>query len=134
PRRTVMKTRTSRGKYGRAAVALLVIVSGTDIVLGQQEAWLEKKDQPLDISLGAVQAVADQGPPSSVEQGRTELTDSFGDWREWQLKERREAFKDTKFEINFRTFFLDRHKFDGAESQAWAIGGWAGLKTGYFLD
>ncbi len=49
-------------------------------------------------------------------------------------KERREAFEDTTFEINFRTFYFDRHKFDGSESQAWAIGGWAGLKTGYFLD
>ena len=42
--------------------------------------------------------------------------------------------EDTKFEFNLRTYFLDRNKFDGIESEAWAIGGWAGLKTGYFLD
>ncbi|MGH8093222.1 MAG: OprD family outer membrane porin [Chthoniobacterales bacterium] len=129
-----MKARTSLAKRGRAAVALLVILGSADATLGQQEVWLEKQDQPLDLSLGAVQAVANDNSLSSVEQGRTQITDSFGDWREWQLKERREAFKDTKFEFNFRTFFLDRHQFSGAESQAWAIGGWVGLKTGYFLD
>ena len=29
---------------------------------------------------------------------------------------------------------FDRHQFNGSESEAWAIGGWLGLKTGYFLD
>ena len=70
---------------------------------------------------------------SSVEQGRTPLTDTFS-FRDFQLETRRKALKDTKFEFNFRTYFLDRGHFDGSESQAWAIGGWAGLKTGYFLD
>ena len=50
------------------------------------------------------------------------------------MEKRRQAFKDTKFEINFRTFYFDRHQFSNANSEAWAIGGWAGLKTGYFLD
>ena len=70
---------------------------------------------------------------SSVEQGRTSLDDWYG-WREWRLKERREAFQDTKFEINLRTFYFDRNQFNGSERQAWAIGGWVGVKTGYFLD
>ena len=42
--------------------------------------------------------------------------------------------KDTKFEFNFRTFYFDRSDFNGSEKQAWAIGGWLGVKTGYFLD
>src|SRR5205814_4550711 len=42
--------------------------------------------------------------------------------------------KDTKFEFNLRTFYFDRSDFSGAEKQAWAIGGWVGVKTGYFLD
>ena len=70
---------------------------------------------------------------SSEEDGHTQLAESF-DWRQWRLEKRRGALEDTKFEFNFRTFYLDRNKFDGIESQAWAIGGWAGLKTGYFLD
>ena len=62
-----------------------------------------------------------------------QLDESF-DFREWRLEKRRNALEDTKFEFNLRTYFLDRNQFDGIESEAWAIGGWAGLKTGYFLD
>ena len=110
-------------------------MSGVDAVLGQQPVWMENgTDQSLDISLGAVKAVPGEDALSSVEQGQTPMVDSFGNWREWRLKERREAFKDTKFEINLRTFYFDRNQFNGSESQAWAIGGWAGVKTGYFLD
>src|SRR4029453_12877923 len=42
--------------------------------------------------------------------------------------------KDTKFELNLRSFYFDRSDFNGSEKQAWAIGGWLGVKTGYFLD
>ena len=50
------------------------------------------------------------------------------------MEKRRQALKDTKFELNFRTFYFDRSDFNGSEKQAWAIGGWLGVKTGYFLD
>ena len=72
---------------------------------------------------------------TSTEQGRTtDLDRVFGDWREWRLEKRRQAFKDTKFEFNFRTFYFDRSDFNESEKQAWAFGGWVGVKTGYFLD
>src|ERR1700704_470833 len=114
-----MKIRPSLGGYGRIAAALLVIISGVNVVVGQQ-------------------AVTTPTPPpgaaeSSVEEGHTQMDESF-DFRQWRLEKRRSALEDTKFEINLRTMFLDRNKFDGIESEAWAIGGWAGLKTGYFLD
>ena len=50
------------------------------------------------------------------------------------MEKRRQALEDTKFEFNLRTFYFDRSDFTGAEKQAWAIGGWVGVKTGYFLD
>src|SRR5205809_509204 len=71
---------------------------------------------------------------TSTEQGRTDLDQSFGDFRAWQLKERREALADTKVEFNLRTFYFDRSDFTGAEKQAVAFGGWVGVRTGYFLD
>ena len=72
---------------------------------------------------------------TSTEEGRTtDLDQSFGDSREWRLEKRRQALADTKFEFNLRTFYFDRSDFTGAEKQAWAIGGWVGVKTGYFLD
>jgi len=110
-----MNVRTSRG-CARAAVALLAILGRSDPVLGQRMTTPTPPPSAAE---------------SSVEEGRTPLDQSF---REFRLEERRHAFEDTTFEVNFRTFFLDRNKFDGIESEAWAIGGWAGLKTGYFLD
>jgi hypothetical protein len=138
-----MKIQISLGEYGRAAVALLVIMSGAESALGQQEkeidVWMAA---PSDLTLAVTQVppvlAVEQVPPTdsaltSVEQGQTPLDQTF-DWRQWRLEKRRQALKDTKFEFNFRTFYFDRSDFSGAEKQAWAIGGWLGVKTGYFLD
>jgi hypothetical protein len=99
-------------------VVLLAVLSGAGAVLGQQ-------------------VTAPTPPPSaatsSVEEGRTPLDESFA-LRALRLEKGRNAFRDTEFEFNFRTFYFDRHQFSGDNSQAWAVGGWAGLKTGYFLD
>ena len=71
---------------------------------------------------------------TSVEQGQTPLYELFPDFRQWRLEKRRQALKDTKFEFNPRTYYLDRSDFSGHEKQAVATGGWLGVKTGYFLD
>ncbi len=134
PHRILVSVRSSICDYAFAAAALLVLLSGGKIAYGQEQIWRDAGTAaPLEISLGAVQAVSDEGPPPSIEQGQTSLGDSF-DWRTWRLEKRRAAFKDTKFEINLRTFYFDRSDFNGSEKQAWAIGGWVGFKTGYFLD
>src|SRR3954469_11250191 len=109
--------RTSRGERAGVALAMLALMGGASIALGQQP------------STSATPSAA----TSSLEQGRTDIDETF-DFREFQLETRRKALEDTKFEFNFRTFYFDRHKFDGSESQAWAIGGWGGFKTGYFLN
>lgn len=71
----------------------------------------------------------------SIEQGQTPLSEAFGpDWRQWHLQKRRDALRDTEFKFNLRSYYFDREKYDNSESQSFAIGGWAGLKTGYFLD
>src|SRR4029453_3955863 len=139
-----MKIRTSLGEYVCATVTLLVImsVSGADSAFGQQEGEINSWMAPSDLSLAVTQvapslAVEQVAPTdsalTSTEQGQTPLDEAF-DFRQWRLEKRRQALRDTKFEFNFRTFYLDRDKFDDAESQAWAIGGWLGVKTGYFLD
>ena len=87
-------------------------------------------------SLGAVQGVPTEDELSSEEEGHTELDQSFG-LPQGALERQRpllEALKETTFEFNFRTFYFDRHDFNGSEKQAWAIGGWLGLKTGYLFD
>ncbi len=72
---------------------------------------------------------------TSVEQGQAPLDEAFEyDFRRWRIEKRRDAFRDTQFRFNLRTMYLDRDKYDPSESESLAIGGWAGLKTGYFLD
>jgi hypothetical protein len=107
----------SFGGCTRATLALLAVLSGADPVLGQPPA-----------------AVSDDRATTSVEQGQTPLTDSFETAREWRIEKRRQALKDTQFRFNIRSFYFDRDKFDDSDSQAFTIGGWAGVKTGYFLD
>lgn len=71
----------------------------------------------------------------STEQGQTPLDESYElDRRRWRMEKRRDAFRDTEFRFNLRTMYLDRDKFDGSENESLAIGGWAGLKTGYFFE
>src|SRR5438445_2659006 len=118
-------------------------MSGADSAFGQQEkeidVWMAA---PSDLTLAVTQVppvltVTQVAPTdsalTSVEEGRTPLDESF-EFRQWRLESRRQALKDTKFEFNLRSYYLDRSQFSGAESQAWAIGGWLGVKTGYFLD
>lgn len=72
---------------------------------------------------------------SSTEQGQVPLDESF-DWRnlEWRMQKRKDAIEDTEFKIHSRTYYFRRDKYDGSISEALATGGWAGVKTGYFLD
>jgi len=77
----------------------------------------------------------DQGQ-DSTEQGQTHLDGSFGPQThdEWVRDTRRQAFEDTEWNVQLRSYYLDRDKYDDSESEAWALGGSAGFKTGYFRD
>src|SRR5207342_2644913 len=73
---------------------------------------------------------------TSTEQGQTHLDESFGprSHDEWVRETRRKAWADTDWNIQLRTYYLDRDKYDDSQSEAWAIGGSAGFKTGYFRE
>lgn len=80
---------------------------------------------------------AGEAPASSTEPGQTPLGESFEteqDRLERIREQRRKAFEDTKFDVQVRSYTLDRDKYDDSESYAWALGGSLGLKTGYFRD
>ena len=138
-----MSLRISLRDYACTAVALLVVLSGRGTALGQQEKEIDVwKATPSDLTLAVTQVppvltvtqvTPEESALTSTEQGQTPLVDSF-DYRQFQLEKRRQALKDTKFELNLRSFYFDRSDFNGSEKQAWAIGGWLGVKTGYFLD
>jgi outer membrane porin, OprD family len=78
---------------------------------------------------------ADSERPSSTETGQTPLDESFTrSYDEWVRETRRTAWKDTEFDAQIRSYYFDREKYDGSESEAWALGGSVGLKTGYFRE
>src|SRR6476620_10998128 len=119
-----MSIRTSLRDYAWTIVALLAMLCGTGTALGQQEKEVDVwTAAPSDLTFAVTQVAPEDSALTSTEQGRTPLVDSF-DFREWQLEKRRQALKDTKFELNLRSFYFDRSDFSGAEKQAWAIGGW----------
>jgi hypothetical protein len=74
--------------------------------------------------------------PNSNEQGQVPLDESFAPLThdEWVRETRRKALEDTKWDVQLRTYYLDRDKYDDSQSEAWAIGGSLGLKTGYFRE
>lgn len=72
---------------------------------------------------------------SSREQGQTHFDGRFGSaGRLGRIDKRLGALRDTWFHLQLRSYYMNRDRFDGSRSEAWTAGGWAGLKTGYFLD
>src|SRR5437762_13389295 len=136
-----MKKRAFFGEYVCAVSILFTVLSEAETALGQQESEIDawraaRSDLSLAVTQVAPALAVEQVAPTdsaltSTEQGRTtDLDQSFGDWREWRLEERRQALKDTKFELKLRTFYFDRSDFSGAEKKAWDIGGGVGVKNG----
>jgi hypothetical protein len=131
-----MNARSSPRACAQTLAASMAFLVGTTVLSGQQPVTLEAAvAPPPETAVAADSGVYTLGDSLDVEQGRTPLTESFDlDSRRWRLEKRRDAIKDTQFKINFRTFYFDRDKLDGSESESFAIGGSAGIKTGYFLD
>lgn len=90
--------------------------------------------------VGAASAPTDSRPssenvaPTSTEQGQTPIDESFGlrTHADWVRETRRQAWADTTWNAQLRSYYFSRDKFDDTESEAWALGGSLGLKTGYF--
>ncbi len=92
-------------------------------------------NETADTEGGSSADSGDQVPiPSSTEQGSTTMDQSFEPMTraEWLAETRRQTFRDTQFYGELRSFYLDWHRLNGTESEAWALGGSAGFKTGYF--
>lgn len=121
--------------------ALTVVVALVGTLPWPAAAQQPRRPAPAGTSASPAGAIPDADPatrdtPSSTETGQSPLDESFerrppGDW---VGEARRKAWRDTVFELQFRSFALDRDRYDGSESEAWALGASAGLKTGYFRE
>src|SRR5512145_322249 len=81
--------------------------------------------------------------PSSVDEVTTPIERSFIEriprpgffpWLKEQLKDAPPFFRDTTLDLNLRSFYFRRYKFDDSVSSAWALGGALGYKSGWLLD
>ena len=99
----------------------------------------------VTVSRGWAQEVISQEEPtpSSVDEITTPIERSFSEpiprpgffpWLKEQLKDTPPFFRDTKLDLNLRTFYFRRDKFDDSVSSAWATGGALAYKSGWLLD
>jgi hypothetical protein len=92
----------------------------------------------------AQEAISQEEPtPSSVDEVTTPMDRSFQEKREvprffpWlkeELKDTPAFFRDTKLNLNIRTYYFNRDKYDDSNSEAWALGGSLSYQSGWFLD
>jgi len=85
----------------------------------------------------------EEPPPSSVEQEITPMERSFRllperpglvPWLKEQLKDAPPFFRDTKIDVNLRTYYLNQKKFDDSHAEALAGGGALTYRSGWLLD
>jgi hypothetical protein len=104
---------------------------------GQGDSTARGSTSAAPCAQNASAASGDQvATPSSTEPGQTPLDQSFEcrTRAQWVAETRRQAFRDTEFYGQLRSYYLDSDNLNGSENQAWALGGSAGFKTGYFRD
>jgi len=136
--------RSSAGPRAALLGALLAALSSAAITPARAQQTPEQAsatsapaDATADARSAAGTAGSDEVPiPSSTEQGSTTLDQSFEPMTraQWLAEARRRAFRDTRFYGQLRSYYLDWRRLNGTESEAWALGGSAGFKTGYFRD
>ncbi len=98
----------------------------------------------LGTPVWAQEVISQEEPtPSSVDEVVTPMGRSFKEkpplprlfpWVKEQLKDTPAFFRDTKLNLNVRTYYFYRDKFDDSISEAWALGGALSYQSGWFLD
>jgi hypothetical protein len=92
----------------------------------------------------AQEAISQEEPtPGSVQEEIVPMERSFQEkpsrpgffpWLKEELKDAPPFFRDTKLDLNVRTYYLYRDKFDDTIIEAWALGGSLSYRSGWFLD
>jgi len=92
----------------------------------------------------AQEYIQDQEPvPESVDEIVSPIELSFREkpriprffpWLKEQLKDTPAFFRDTSLNLNVRTYYFDREKYDDSKSVAWTLGGSLSYQSGWFLD
>ncbi len=125
----------SRQLYGVIAAAFFTVAAGFLAILPFTSA-----------PVMAQEVISNEEPtPSSTDEVKTPMGRSFEEkekpplprffpWLKEQLKDTPAFFRDTKLNLNIRTFYFYRDKYDDTKSEAWALGGALAYQSGWFLD
>jgi hypothetical protein len=94
----------------------------------------------------AQEVISQEEPtPSSTDEVKTPMGRTFEEkekpplprffpWLKEQLKDTPAFFRDTKLNLNLRTYYFYRDKYDDTKSEAWTLGGALSYQSGWFLD
>jgi hypothetical protein len=92
----------------------------------------------------AQEYIRDEGAvPESVDQVVSPMQLTFQEkpkiprffpWLKEELKDTPAFFRDTKLNLNLRTYYFYRDKYDDTKSEAWTLGGALSYQSGWFLD
>jgi hypothetical protein len=114
-----------RKRIDHGITVLVLLLWGSAPVLAQeyirdQEAVPESVDQvvtPMDLTFKEKREIP-----------------RFFPWLKEQLKDTPAFFRDTKLDLNIRTYYFYRDKYDDSKSEAWTLGGALSYRSGWFLD
>jgi hypothetical protein len=92
---------------------------------------------------GSEESLEEGPPPTTVEESPTSIDTSFTKFPTYgehpkalkdKLKNTPAFIRDTKLDVNVRTFYMLRDNYDSSKMEAWALGGALSYQSGYFLD
>ncbi|MCJ7641670.1 MAG: OprD family porin [Desulfobacterales bacterium] len=155
PRRRISRV-TAWRRVGFTALMLLVTVPGFLALLpwGSSPALAQKaisQEQPIPSSVDEIgttmsKSFEEEPIPSSVGEISTPMAKPFEEkeprrgllpWVKEKLKNTPAFFRDTKLNLNLRTYYFYRDNYPGATppiNEAWALGGALSYRSGWFLD
>ena len=107
-------------------VTVLVILLRTGSVSWAQEATSQEEPTPSSV-------LEIRTPIERAFEEKLERMDPFP-WLKEQLKDAPPFFRDSKLNLNLRTYYFYRDKYDDSVSEAWALGGALSYRSGWFLD
>jgi outer membrane porin, OprD family len=82
------------------------------------------------VGLASGVAVAEDAPPPPL----APVVERFFPELDEKAKSLPPFFRDADVFLNVRTYYFNRHKPDGTDNEALAVGGWLGFRSGWLLD
>jgi hypothetical protein len=125
-----------RERLGAGCYLVLLLASFVYSTASAQTGAAAVTQQLPDPSSSPAEDASAPDEPSSSEQGQATIEDLFSvpDRATRDRELRRKALTDTQFYSELRTFYMDSNNLNGTQNEAWALGGSAGFKTGYFRE